>query len=198
MTINAVVANQNPVVLSGQEKGVVYEQIPHAIEDFTLTGGGYSIKFTATAAVPPITYRLAAGSTIVHTPPTPSTLPAVPEPLSGTFVMRVTCSGAPGVCYYPSPNTLFTAEITAVSLQSQTFTVAGTFGYVDVTTLNDPIEAYLYASVLINGEPLGLNGAGPFDAGSDPPAFGKLEVCAVVIDQPGCAYQLTLFPVPDR
>ena len=105
--------------------------------------------------------------------------------------MHVTCSGPPPTCYFPSPNTLFHATISAISFQSPRFTVTGE-GYIDVTTLNQPPEAYLFANLTIDGvTPFGLNGGGPFDTVNDPPHFDDLKGSTG-------PYQLTLFAIPDE
>jgi hypothetical protein len=64
-------------------------------------------------------------------------------------------------------------------------------GYIDVTTLNHPLEAYVFANVAVDGALFGFNGGGPFDTVNNPPHFNELKVS-------GGSYQLTLFAMPDE
>lgn len=49
ITVNAVIPGNINVTVSGQARRVAFEQIPYLIKDFTLTGDGYTVTFTATA-----------------------------------------------------------------------------------------------------------------------------------------------------
>ena len=155
----------------------------------------------------PITYRLRDGSMILFTPPTSGGVPAVPEPLSGTFTV---------VESELVPNSFFAFNITGIDFRAEGFTVMNAasggntirfgclgqigFGCVEASTLYPPPTA-LFALVSINGEEnIELVGGGPRDSGNYPPALNDLELCGGPNDQPFCEgpYRLTLFAVPEN
>jgi len=146
-----------------------------------------------------ITYNLTAGSQIVSSPPPPIKALTTVQPLSGTFT--VVHAVAPG------PNTLLHFAITNIQFESSDFTITGDTGFIDVLTIPIPLQVQMSATVSINGRSAELNGSGPFDSSTDPPALRDLEVCgaeggsAVSCEgiQAGSngGYSLTLFAVPN-
>lgn len=154
----------------------------------------------------PIQYRLIAGSQIIDSS---QPGPVVVEALQGTFEVRPLFAG---------PNTVFQFDIVKLTLEGGSrFAVTGDSGLIVASTFDlepgVPPDAYMWATLLINGSGVGANGEGPyhcnqlpcFDYITDPPSFDGLEVCGAVGKVATCdqihtgtagGYTLTIFAVP--
>ena len=146
-----------------------------------------------------VSYTLTPGSQIVFSPPPPIKAPTIVQPLSGTFTV---VRGA-----VPGPNALLHFSVTSFRFQSSDFTIGGNTGSIDASTIPIPLQAQMSATVSINGRSVELNGSGPFESSTDPPAFRDLEVCgaegesAVTCDEihsGAGGYSLLLFAVPNN
>jgi hypothetical protein len=142
-----------------------------------------------------VVYHLTEGSTLLYrSSPLPGPSPII-EPLSGTFTV---VEASP-----PGPNEFFTFLLTSLEFQGGSrFTLAGNSGDITGLTLYRPVIGYMFASIVIDGEQVDLQGTGPVTFTS-PPVFQGLEICGPSSFCDGIrqgttsGYSVTIFASPE-
>ena len=119
------------------------------------------------------------------------------------------------------PNTVFQFTITSVNFLTPSGLAVRSghpgpvgcdgelgLGCVNAITIGFPPRVYMYVLVEINGEQVGLGGAGPLEAATGLPVFRDLQVCGAAVDRSvdceaiqngtDSGYALTIFAVPEE
>jgi hypothetical protein len=107
--------------------------------------------------------------------------------------VREALSGALKLFLRPIPNSAFNFEIRRLEFRSESFSVSGTEGVLTHKTLGPEMPVGMHSEVLINGEQIGLDGAG------DPGTFefvrpGTLRFKGV--EASGGGYSIIIFTDP--